>query len=153
MSKFAKSNKQMRRAEQAPLPAKTAGGNARRWVFLGLALVLAAGASWAFFEFVVWNKLPSELVGKWDVVEGTKEYKEATFEFFRNGTMEATVNEREMVGKIYATIRVDGNKLFSTTRNKAGQEHTAVFIIRTLTARELVVEDEQGKRMKMKRAE
>jgi hypothetical protein len=58
-----------------------------------------------------------------------------------------------MVGKIYATIRVDGNKLFSTTRSKAGQEHTAVFVIRTLTARELVVEDKQGELIKMKRAD
>jgi uncharacterized protein (TIGR03066 family) len=116
-------------------------------------LLLAAGGTWAFFEFVVWNRLPSELVGKWDVVEGPKVYKEATFEFFRHGALEATVNDREMVGKIYATIRVDGNKIFSTTRNNAGQEHTAIFIMRTLTARELVVEDQQGELMKMKRAE
>jgi hypothetical protein len=52
----------------------------KRWGVLALALCLAGGSSWAFFEFVVWNKLPSELVGKWDVVEGPKEYKEATFE-------------------------------------------------------------------------
>jgi uncharacterized protein (TIGR03066 family) len=144
MSKSTKSNKQMRRAEQTPLPAKTAGGNARRWVFLGLGLVLAAGASWAVMEFVVWNKLPSELVGKWEVVQGPPKYKEAVFEFYRSGKMVGHLNDNGNLRIMKADVRVEGDKLHITTRRPStGEEHVSVQTIRTLNDKELVVADER----------
>jgi uncharacterized protein (TIGR03066 family) len=144
MSKSAKSNKQTGRAEQRPLPAKTAGGNARRWVFLGLGLLLAFAASWAFMEFVVWNKLPAELVGKWEVVQGPPKYKEAVFEFYRSGKMVGHLNDHENLRIMNADVRVEGDKMYITTRRPStGEEHVSVQTIRTLNDRELVVADER----------
>jgi hypothetical protein len=108
-------------------------------------------ATWAFFEFVVWNRLPPELVGKWVVVEGPQEG--ATFDFFRNGTMTGRINLGGNEGIINARVRVEGKNIYSTTRHpETGQEDTVVQIIRRLTATELVVEDERGKLLKMERA-
>src|SRR5438552_8558455 len=42
----------------------------QRRLLLGLVALLTAGSVWAFFEFVVWSNIPSELVGKWVVLEG-----------------------------------------------------------------------------------
>ncbi len=136
-----------------PQPNRRQPASGRWRLLLVLFLIGAAGATWAFFEFVVWNKIPAELVGKWDVVDGPPEYKDASFEFFRNGSMEGKVNVQEVLYVIKSTIRVDGKNIYSTSRHpRTGQERVQVLVIRTLTANELVVEDEQGKIMTMRRA-
>ena len=115
-------------------------------------LLLAAGGTWAFFEFVVWNRLPAELVGKWAVVQGPQEYQEAVFEFHRNGRMIGHVNDKEMVGIIKAEVRVEGDKIYSTTRHsQTGREHVSVQTIKSLTSQELVVVDDRGQVIKMAR--
>ena len=40
------------------------------WLLVGLCLVLAGLGTLAVFEFFVWNKVPPELVGFWEVAEG-----------------------------------------------------------------------------------
>jgi uncharacterized protein (TIGR03066 family) len=115
-------------------------------------MLLAAWATWAFFEFVVWKRLPAELVGTWEVQGGPQDG--AIFDFRRNGSMVAKVNDRGMVGTTYATIRVEENKLFSTSKHSmTGEEKTSVMVIRTLTADEFVVEDAQGKLWRMRRTD
>src|SRR5208337_4948110 len=94
----------------APSPQTSAGpvparGSLMRRLVLGSVLLLAAAGTWAFFEFVVWNKVPSELVGKWVVTNGPDEG--GTIDFYRNGTMVATVNQGGYQGIINATIRVE----------------------------------------------
>jgi uncharacterized protein (TIGR03066 family) len=122
-----------------------------RWLLIALALVVCA-ATWGFFELVVWNTLPSELVGKWVVVKGPPEYRDAIFDFHRNGTMEGRINVKGNEFIIKANVRVEGDKIHSTSKNPTtGEEKTQVQIIRSLTATELVVEDEQGKVTKMER--
>jgi len=120
-------------------------------------LLLAAGATagtWAFFEFVVWNRLPSELVGRWEVIQGPREYKDAVFEFHRSGKMIGYLNQNEKVGLLKAEIRIEGDKIYSTThQQETGQEATTVQTIRSLTAREFVVEDPKGNRTHMRRIE
>ena len=81
-----------------------------RWVVLSLCLLLAFGATWAFFEFVVWNTLPAGLVGNWEVVDGPREYSEATFEFFRNGAMEGRLDQDGNLVLINARVKVKGDK-------------------------------------------
>lgn len=126
------------------------------WMGRPLVILLALGAfagTWALLELVIWNKVPSELVGKWVIVD-TGPQKGATFDFSRGGTMVGTVNVRGEAHLIKAKIRVEGKNIFSTTHHpKTGDEKTTVLVIRTLTATELVVEDEQGMLMKMERAE
>jgi hypothetical protein len=138
-------------ARALPRPALVAGEGRRR-VLLGLALLVAGGATWALFEFVLWNRLPSELTGKWVVVDGPADQIDTTFDFFRNGTMIGKVNRDGEQGTINARIDVKEKNMFVTTRNLAGEDATHVMVIRTLTANELVLEDEQGKIWKLSKA-
>src|SRR5262245_2591279 len=104
----------------------------RSWAMLGIALVLATGGAWALMEFVVWNRLPSDLVGRWEVIEGPPEYREAVFEFQRSGKMIGHVNDHERLGVIHAEVRVEGDKIYSTTRHpRTGQEKVSVQTIRS----------------------
>jgi uncharacterized protein (TIGR03066 family) len=106
-------------------------------------LIVAGGASWAFAEFVLWNTLPAELVGKWVVVGG--EQDGATFDFYRNGTMVGNVNVQGRHGIVNATVAVEGNKLLTTTRNpNTGREETRSQTIRTLNQRSLELVDARG---------
>ncbi len=123
-----------------------------RRLLLGVTLVVVAAGVWALFEFVIWNRLPANLVGKWVVVGGLQDG--ATFDFHRNGTMVGRVNLGGKEGIINASVRVEGVKIYATTKHpRTGQDDTRIQIIRTLTPTELVVEDEQGKRLAMERAE
>src|SRR5262245_44560949 len=94
-----------------PAVAPAGSGFGRKALIAIPLLLLAAGGTWAFFEYVVWNRLPPELVGKWAVVEGPKEYKEAVFEFHRSGRMIGYVNYKEMVRIIKAEVRVEDGKI------------------------------------------
>ncbi len=126
----------------------------RRWAILVFCLLLAFGGTWAFCVFVLWNRVPSELVGKWAVTEAPFEYKEATFQFFRSGYMEGRVDVGgDNIHIIKSTIRVQGKNIIVTSKHpKTGEEDVQVQIIRKLTDNELEVEDAKGKSMKMKRA-
>ena len=130
------------------------GSSLKRWVVLGLATSLVAGGTWALMEFVVWNKLPGELVGTWEVVLGPPEYNEAVFEFYRSGKLVAHMNDNGNLRTMNAEVRVEADKLFITTRRPStGEEKTVVQHIRSLSATRLVVEDQQGSRMSMKRVD
>jgi uncharacterized protein (TIGR03066 family) len=151
MDSRAKNHKQRHTATLSPQTVKAP----RRKGFLILGVVLAGagafGGTWAFCEFVLWNRVPSELVGKWVVTEGPQEG--ATFDFYRNGNLRARLNAGGREAIMEARVRVEDKKIYSTTTNpNTGQDDTKVLMIRTLTARELVVEDEQGTVMKMQRA-
>jgi hypothetical protein len=59
--------------------------------------------------------------------------------------MEAHLNFQGREGIINASVAVDGQALLTTTRNpNTGLQETHSSIIRELTARSLVLEDEQG---------
>jgi uncharacterized protein (TIGR03066 family) len=126
-----------------------------RGLLLGvLCTLLVGGGTWALFEFVIWNVTPPELVGKWEVVESPPEYADATFEFFKNGKLIARINDHGNLRIMDARIRVEGKKIYSTTtRPTTGEELTTVLVMRTLTERKLVVEDQQGQITKMRRAD
>ena len=122
-----------------------------RVAVLSLCLLLAGGATWAGFEFVVWNKLPAQLLGKW-VIEGG-EQDGATLDFFRNGTMIGRMNVRGSLAIVDARVSVEGNKLFITTQNPNSKEdETRAQTIKSLTSAELVLEDDQGKIFRLSRA-
>jgi uncharacterized protein (TIGR03066 family) len=119
---------------------------------LVICLLVAAGGTWAFLEFVVWNKLPAELVGKW-VVQGG-EQDGATFDFYRSGAMVGRINVRGKEGIINAHVAVDGDVLLITTQNPSTRrDETKKQTIKTLSATELVLQDEQGNRFRMERAD
>jgi uncharacterized protein (TIGR03066 family) len=117
---------------------------------LVLVFFVAAIGSWAVFEFVVWNHVPAELVGKWVVTSGPQEG--ATFEFTRGGRLIAHVNQAGNLAVVDARIRVEGETILSTTKHPAtGESTTMVQTIRTLTGTDLTVEDSQGKKLFMRR--
>ncbi len=120
---------------------------------LALLALTIAGATWAIFEFVVWNKLPRELVGKWVVTEPT-EQEGATFDFYRTGAMVGVINMHGKEGHVNASIRLEGQNMHATTKHPTtGEEMTRTQVIRTLTENELVLQDEKGQLLKMKRAD
>ena len=122
------------------------------WAGLVLCLLVAGSGTWAIMEFVVWNKLPSALVGKWVVVGG--EQDGATFDFFRNGTMQGRINMGGNEGIINAHVAVEENTLFITTHNpRNGREETKKHVIQTLNARELVLQDDRNNTFRMERAD
>ncbi len=139
-------------APQQLVPAARPRSSPMRWVVLGVGLLLAAGATWAIMEFVVWNKLPRELVGTWEVTQGPPEFKEAVFEFQRSGKMIGRLNDNGNLRIMDADVRVEGDKIHFTTRHpQTGEEHVSVQVIRKLGDRELEVDDERGKVIKMTR--
>ena len=133
-------------------PAPRVGVSRHRFLMLGIGMLLTFAGTWAILEFVVWNTLPRELVGKWVVTDGPQEG--ATFDFYRSGKMVGHINQGGRLAIVDAVVRVEDNKIYSTTRHsQSGEELTTVQTIRTLTSRDLVVEDQQGNRTRMERAE
>ena len=123
----------------------------RIWILAGVVLLTGCGA-WAFAEFVVWNRLPTELVGKW-VVEGG-EQDGATFDFYRGGTMVGRINVNGREGIIKASVAVEDNRLLSTTQNpNTGATETRSQTIVQLTKTQLILRDDRGNDLRMVRAD
>ena len=135
-------------AESAP--SKLPPRRSWRWLIVLLVLVVVAGSTFALFEFVLIARVPSELVGRWQVIDGP--FRSMTMEFQRDGTMtgRAAINgeERELEGS--ASLR--GNKLTTTTTNPfTGKRDSATQTVLSLTDTEFVTVDENGTRIVMRR--
>lgn len=144
---------QVRRDNSAPPHSAGPTGQARpwRWPVILLAVLLTAGATWAAFEFFVFSSLPREIVGKW-VVEGGPQ-DGATFDFARNGTLEAHFNHKGMDQVLKGKAAVEDRRLLITTQNPhTQQDETRACVIRELTERTLVVEFPGGEVFKLTRA-
>jgi uncharacterized protein (TIGR03066 family) len=122
-----------------------------KWALVLLVIAVAAGATFALFEFVLIARLPAELVGRWHVSEG--EMAGATLEFRRNGTMTVRMT---VAGKDYlmeGTATVSGKTLRTTAENPlTGKAETGAQTIVTLTETELVTQDGKGTRVTMRRS-
>jgi len=124
----------------------------RRWSIVALCLLVAAGGTWALFEFVVWSKLPAALVGKWEVAEGPQ--RGAIFDFSRNGRLQAFLNSPDpnKMNVMQAAVAVEDKTLLITTRNPhTGQDETRSCVMRELTPNSLIVEFDNGEVFKMAR--
>jgi len=131
-------------------PGKTTS-KSHRWVLVAVVL-LSGGGAWAFAEFVLWNKLPSELVGKW-VVEGG-EQDGATFDFTRSGNMVGRINVKGNEHFILAKVDVEEKRLLATTENpNTGARETRTQTIVRLTRTQLILRDERGNDLRMVRAD
>jgi hypothetical protein len=137
------------KAQAPPRPARS-----RRRVILHVlaGLLLAVGATGALLEFFVGERLPARLVGKWVVVEGQLEG--ATLEFGRDGSLvgraQAGPGESVLKGHLFLEDRT----LYVTLEDPVTrQEKTVVHTVRLLNRRRLVLEDEEGRLLKLERAE
>jgi hypothetical protein len=145
MKSVAKSKKRNSEKAGQAEPSRVRGGPLRlpRWVIACFCLLLGTAATWAFCELVLWNKLPADLVGKW-VVEGGPQ-DGATFDFYRNGTLEAHLNHQGLTRILKARVTVEDNILLTTTKHSlSGQEETRRCVIRVLSPTAFVVEFEKG---------
>jgi uncharacterized protein (TIGR03066 family) len=150
MKHASKTKKQPQAASPAPVPL-CAQASKKHWALLALCLVVACGGTWAIMEYYVWNRLPSALVGKWVIVGGDQDG--ATFDFYPNGTMIGNVNVNGNEHRIDAQVAVEENSLFITTKHpKTGQVDTRTQTIKTLNAKELVLQDEKKNVFRMERA-
>jgi uncharacterized protein (TIGR03066 family) len=144
-----------KRNGNGPTPVKpaprAAPSSKKHWALLALCLVFACAGTWAIMEHLVWNRLPSSLVGKW-VVQGG-EQDGATFDFYPNGVMIGRVNLGGKEGIVNAQVAVEEDTLFITTKNpRTGQADTKTQTIKTLNAKELVLDDERKNVFRMVRA-
>jgi hypothetical protein len=136
----------------APPAAVPAPKQKRRWwlgLFLLLCLVGSATLSYLVFSHVG-ESVPRELAGIWQVTEGP--LQGATLEFRRDGTVVASKSERGTRSISKSSARVDGKKIFLTSRDDlSGQEDTVVQVIVRLTEDELIIRDMDKHIYRMKR--
>lgn len=146
-AKSQNAKQQPTRPASAPAPKGFLKGK----LFLVLLCLGIAGATWAGLEFVVWNNVPRNLVGKWVVVGGPQDG--ATFDFHRSGKMVGRVNMRGKEAIISARVRVEGDQIQSTTVNPmTGKDETRTLHIRVLTDTNLIIDEPDGKSMSLRRA-
>jgi hypothetical protein len=145
-----RTNRPEHAAPQTGTPARRAPWG--RVILFSLCVILAGGATWAAFEFVIWSKLPPELVGNWVVVGGKEDG--ATFDFSRNGGLEAHFNKGGMDQVLQGKVAVADKTMHITTRNPhTGQEDIKTCRIKELTDKSLVVEFPTGEVFTMARAQ
>ena len=128
--------------EQSPTPEvgpKPARNRRILWVML-LLLVGSAGVSFALFRYVL-PRIPRELVGTWQVVDGNM--KGATLEFGWLGTGSATMYKHGKKEVAQSSVRVRGNRIFMTYKDAVtGLDDTVIQTIVKLSDDELVFRDQ-----------
>lgn len=144
--------------KQRKQPGRTAprqaGRAARRFTLrhalvLGLCVFLAAAGALTALRVFVW-KVPTALVGIWEVTEGPM--AGGIFVFSRAGGLETRVKSGGKLFTLNGSASVEGNTLLTTTRHpRTGDEQTRRSTIRELTDSTLVLELEQGEVLKLKR--
>jgi len=145
-----KTKQQRKNKHEKPTPQTPPGIFRRSYLIMAVGMLAAGVGTWALFEYVIWNPIPSELLGKWIVTEGPDEG--GTIDFYRGGTMVAHVNLNGKLGIIEAKVRVEDGKIIATLRNElTGEMGTRVQTIKQLDRWRLVLEDERGNRIYLKR--
>jgi hypothetical protein len=135
-------------AELKPVPGKRAQGALKYWVALIICLLFAAVGTWRALAIFVWDKLPTALIGKWEVQDGPM--KGGTFAFSRNGSVE--IRAPGTNDKINARVAVEGKILLTTTQNPSTRkDETRKSIIQELTENSLILELERGAVLRMAR--
>jgi hypothetical protein len=122
---------------------------AGRWILGALCLLLVGSGIWVVLANFVWHKVPPELVGAWEVVDGPM--KGGTFRFLPDGMLEIRSGQGEF---IHARVVVDGSNLSTITTNPSTKrEETRVSVIHELTDSSLVLQLEKGDVLRMVRRE
>jgi uncharacterized protein (TIGR03066 family) len=145
-----KKGKQTKRTEARAGQGKSNRSAGWPWGWLVLGLLVVGGGTFAGFEFVIWNRLPRELVGKWEVQGGPM--AGGTFHFARDGSLETRLKTGDTRITLKAQVVLDGKTLLMTTQDALTRhEQTRKSTIRQLTASALVLELEDGTVLQMAR--
>jgi hypothetical protein len=141
---------QPRQPKPQPVHRERPRWTRKHWLWAGLWLLLAFGGAWAVLELAVWNKLPPELVGTWQVREGPM--AGGSFHFSRFGTVQIHVTTQGKSNTLHGRVAVEGKTLRITSQNaRSQQDETRDSVIQELTANTLVLELESGEVLKMAR--
>jgi uncharacterized protein (TIGR03066 family) len=93
-----------------------------------------------------------KLLGKWECTEGPEHIKGASVEFLKDGKGKFTHKDKD--GKEVAedfSYAIDGDSLKVTHKGEDGKDVTMPHKITTLTAKEMVAENEKGEVAKFKK--
>ena len=128
-----KSHKTPPAKKQVATPPR--GSGLKKWLVVLLVVAVVAGASFAAFAFVLPDRVPPELVGKWRVVDGPMDGM--TLEFQRNGAMIGRANVEGTERLLEGTADVRDGTLRTTTINSfTNRAETGTQTIVTLTETE-----------------
>jgi hypothetical protein len=126
-----------------------------RWGFAAACLFVAAIATYGLIDYVLFPRIPSELVGKWRVQGGPQDG--VTLQFQRNGDFEARLEFGGKEGGVHGRAELDNaddKKLrIVSTDSRTKRKITKIHIIRSLTENELLLEDPTGTVSKLVRLE
>ena len=137
-----------------PHLVKQSKAKRRLWLFLLLCLVGSTAASFIIFKYiaptVIAPSIPSELVGTWQVTDGT--LKGATLEFTWHGTAIATSEKNGIKDETNSAVKLEGKRIFLTTQDsRTRKADTVVQTIVNLSENELVIRDEDKNTYNMTR--
>ena len=93
-----------------------------------------------------------KLLGKWECTEGPEHIKGASVEFLKDGKGKFTHKDKD--GKEVTedfSYAIDGDAVKVTHKDKDGKDVTMPHKITTLTAKEMVAENEKGEVAKFKK--
>jgi hypothetical protein len=145
-----KRHQQIKQAKQRMQRPKGGVLGLALWVWLAFIVIVAGGGTLAVFELFVWNKVPPELVGAWDVEGGP--LAGGTFDFSRNGNLLMRFKKQGQQITLKGRVAVEDKTLYTTTHNaQTGHDETTQSVIRELTARSLIIELDSGDVIKMGR--
>jgi hypothetical protein len=121
----------------------------------GVCLAGAAAATYYLVDYVLFTRIPAALAGTW-VVQGGKQ-DGVRLEFQRNGNFLARLSIGGEAGVVHARAEVDPTDekvlRITSTDQMTGRNMTKTHIIRSLTEKELLLEDPTGEISKLVRVE
>jgi uncharacterized protein (TIGR03066 family) len=86
-----------------------------------------------------------KLMGTWVVTKGETLPVGATVEFTKDGKLKLVIKEKDKALTVEGAYEVKGDG-FKLTMKDGDKEHTETLKVKKLTDKELVVEDEKGKK-------
>jgi hypothetical protein len=135
-------------AAAPPAAVKPTAPKRRLWLFLLLCLLGSSVASFVIFKYIA-PRIPRELVGTWQVVEG--DLKGATLEFRWYGTATATEYKQGKKETVDFSVEVDDDIIYLTTKDAFGRQETLTQTILDLSDNELIIQDADRKTYRMVR--
>ena len=93
-----------------------------------------------------------KLLGKWECTDGPEAFKGGTVEFLKDGKGKITFKGKD--GKEVTenfTYAIDGDAVKVTTKGEDGKDVTSPHKVKTLTDKEMVVENDAGNIGKFKK--
>jgi uncharacterized protein (TIGR03066 family) len=119
---------------------------------LALAVVFVLGVTAVRADEKKDAETKDKLVGTWEVTKGDSLPPGSTAEFTKDGKLKLTIKaDKDKSVTIEGTFKVEG-ETFKTTLKAEGKEHTETLKIKSLTDKELVIEDEKGKKDTFKKS-